>query len=208
MMTSHLYYRVRKLLAKSCKKDVAMMEDEIIRLYFEEKLKQKDIAEKLKISKYKVSRVVSKDKRYKLEKENRKMSNKKIHDENTKKFMKNKREIEKRKNTSDDLILREMHRQASMEMSKGNKLSDMAYRNWNTSAYKYNNQKKRFEFREELGRSYDVKKFLKGKIQMFLIGLLIGFCIGTVIAIVIYACIIVAKSSDEKIISRKDNDYE
>lgn len=43
---------------------------------------------------------------------------------------------------------------------------------------------------------------------MFWIGLLIGFCIGTVIAIVLYACVIVAKSSDEKIIVRKDNDYE
>ena len=62
----------------------------------------------------------------------------------------------------DDLILRKMHDQATMELSRNSKLSDMAYRNWNTSAYKYNNSKKRFEFREELGKSYDVKKYLKG----------------------------------------------
>ena len=55
-----------------------------------------------------------------------------------------------------------MHNQASMEMSKNKKLSDYAYRNWNTSAYSYNKEKRRFEFRAELGRSYDVKKYLKG----------------------------------------------
>ena len=60
--------------------------------------------------------------------------------------------------------IKEMHRQASMELSKNGKLSDRAYRDWNTSAYKYDAKKNRYEFREELGRSYDVKKYLKGSI--------------------------------------------
>lgn len=54
-----------------------------------------------------------------------------------------------------------MHNQASMEMSKSKRLSNMAYRNWNTSAYSYNEKKKRFEFKEELGRSADVPKYIK-----------------------------------------------
>lgn len=140
------------------------MKDEIIRLYFEEKLKQKDISERLGVSKYKVSRVLSKDNRHKLEKKNRKINNKKRHSENTKKIMKNKRYIEQIKNASEYLALEEKHRQASIEMSKGKNISDMAYRDWNTSAYKYNKEKNRFEFREELGKSYDVKKYLKGSI--------------------------------------------
>lgn len=38
----------------------------------------------------------------------------------------------------------------------------MAYRNWNKSAYSYNEKKRRFEFKEdELGRSYDVPKYIK-----------------------------------------------
>ena len=37
----------------------------------------------------------------------------------------------------------------------------MAYRNWNKSAYSYNEEKRRFEFREELGRSHDVPKYIK-----------------------------------------------
>ncbi len=48
------------------------IKDEILKLYFIDKLKQKDIAEKLQVSKYIISRTVSKDCRYKEEKERRK----------------------------------------------------------------------------------------------------------------------------------------
>jgi len=44
----------------------------IVELYFINKMKQKDIAEQLNISKYIVSRVLAKDSRYKKEKEKRK----------------------------------------------------------------------------------------------------------------------------------------
>ena len=57
-----------------------------------------------------------------------------------------------------------MQRHASKDLAKNGKLSDRAYRDWNTSAYKYDVKKNRYEFREELGRSYDVKKYLKGSI--------------------------------------------
>lgn len=137
------------------------LEQKILELYFEQKLKQKDIAEKLNVSKYKVSRTVTKDDRYILEKENRKQHSKVKHDENTKKTVKKKRDTIKQKNNSDDLILRNMHNQASSELSQPKRLSNMAYRNWNKSAYSYNEKKKRFEFKEELGRSNDVPKYIK-----------------------------------------------
>ena len=54
-----------------------------------------------------------------------------------------------------------MHNQASQELSKGKRLSNLAYRNWNKSAYLYNKAKKRYEFKKELGRSYDVPKYIK-----------------------------------------------
>lgn len=152
------------MLAKSCKKEVKLLEQEILNLYFVEKLRQKDIAEKLKISKYKVSRTVTSDERYLAEKEVRKENTKDRHSENTKKIIKKQRDKIQFKNNSDDLILRRIHNQAAIELSKSKKLSDIAYRNWNTSAYKYNKDKKRFEFRKELGRSRDVKKYLKGTI--------------------------------------------
>ncbi len=49
------------------------MEDEILKRYFQDKMKQIDIANELNISKYKVSRVVTKDSRYQEEKEYRKI---------------------------------------------------------------------------------------------------------------------------------------
>ncbi len=142
-------------------KEVKKLEQKILELYFIEKLKQKDIAEKLKISKYKVSRTVTKDLRYISEKEERKTKSKQKHSESTKRIVKRKREVVKFKNNSDDLVLKNMHNQASRELSKPKRLSNMAYRNWNKSAYTYNQKRKGFEFRKELGRSKDVPKFIK-----------------------------------------------
>ena len=47
------------------------MNEKILKMYFEDKMKQIEIAKELNISKYKVSRVVTKDFRYKLEKESK-----------------------------------------------------------------------------------------------------------------------------------------
>lgn len=64
------------------------MNENILKMYFENKMKQTEIAEKLKISKYKVSRVVTKDSRYQQEKDNRKLENKNKHNERTKRVHK------------------------------------------------------------------------------------------------------------------------
>lgn len=73
----------------------------------------------------------------------------------------NKEQIAQFKNNADDLILRNMHNQASAELSQPKKMTNMAFRNWNKSAYSYNEKKRRFEFREELGRAADVPKYIK-----------------------------------------------
>lgn len=133
----------------------------IIELYFIEKYKPIEISEKLNISKSAVTQVLQKDERYTLEKINRKNENKIKNNKKTNDYKKEKRNINQFKNNVDDLILKNMHKQASSELSQTKKLNNLAYRNWNTSAYKYNSNKKRFEFREELGRSYDVPKYIK-----------------------------------------------
>lgn len=137
------------------------MKDEILILYFDKKMRQVDIAKKFKISKCMVSRIVQKDSRFIIEKEKRKKCNKEKHKQDTKEYIKSQRRKKQFKNNVDDLILRNMHNQASVELSKPRKITNMAYRNWNTSAYSYNEKKKRFEFREELGRSADVPKYIK-----------------------------------------------
>ena len=128
--------------------------DEITKLYFVDRENPATIAKKLNISKSAVTQVLQKDDRYKKEKEVRKKQNKIRHIKKT-------REIKQFKNRSEDLILKRMHNQASQELSKGKRLSNLAYRNWNTSAYSYNEAKRRYEFKEELGRSNDVPKYIK-----------------------------------------------
>lgn len=130
-------------------------------MYFVQKLKPVDIAKKLNIAKSSVTRVLQKDRRYMKFKQERKVKNRQKHIKETKDYIKAKRMINQFKNNADDLILKNMHNQASVELSKPKKLSNMAYRNWNKSAYSYNEEKRRFEFREELGRSHDVPKYIK-----------------------------------------------
>ena len=135
--------------------------DTIIHKYFIDKLKPVEIAKELNISKSAVTQVLQKDKRYQKEKIKRIEQNKENHNEKTKKYIKNKREVIKRKKDKDTIDLRNMHNQATAELSKKKRLSNIAYRNWNKSAFTYNKKRKGYEFRKELGRSYDVPKFIK-----------------------------------------------
>ncbi len=138
------------------------MKEKILKMFFQGKMRCKDIAEYLNVSNAYITKIIKKDSRYETEKYKRKELNKEKHNEKTKELIKKQRDKIRICHKVDDLVLRKIHEQATMELSKNSKLSDMAYRNWNTSAYKYNKAKKRFEFREELGKSYDVKKYLKG----------------------------------------------
>ena len=135
--------------------------EKVLKMYFTEKMRPTDIAKKLDIKQYVVSRIITKDARYTTEKEERKEKNKKKHNQNTKEYMVNKRKEVQFNNKVDDLALKNIHIQDSIELSEHKKLTNMAYRNWNISAFKYNEKRKGYEFREELGRSADVPKFIK-----------------------------------------------
>lgn len=156
----NLYRHIQKLLNKKFHMRWNMKE-KIIYLYYIEKKLCKDIAIELNISTSTVTRTIKKDSRYNLEKENRKKTNKANHNKEIQKRVDNKRKQMQFKNNNDDLILREIHIQDSMELSDRKYLSNENYRKWNYSAYKYNPSKKRYEFREELGRSNDVPKYIK-----------------------------------------------
>lgn len=55
------------------------------------------------------------------------------------------------------------HIQASRELSKGKHLTNENYRKWNSSAYKYNPSKRRYEFDKTLGRASDVPKYINDR---------------------------------------------
>lgn len=137
------------------------MKTKIIDMYFEEHRRPVDIANELQIPKYTVTRVLQKDNRYLEEKQKRKNINQINHRNRTKEYMKKKQGIKKLKKDADDLILKRLLLQDSIELSERKRLTNMEYRNWNKSAFSYDKNKNRFEFREELGRSYDVPKYIK-----------------------------------------------
>lgn len=138
------------------------MGEEILKKYFEDKMKQVDIATELNVSKYKVSRVVTKDPRYKTEKERRKESNRKKNREETKKYI-----SKERKKKKDDIAyeqLRQAHIQATMELSGGRKtISNRAFREWNSSIYKYNEKNQSYQLKSGINVGADVPKTIKWK---------------------------------------------
>lgn len=137
------------------------MKDKILDLYLNKNMKQNEIAKELNISTSKVSRILKNIPEAKHEKDKRKAENKVKHNKDIQTRVENKRKENQFNNNVDDLILKHLHSQASMELSKRSHLSDENYRKWNVSAYKYNPSKHRYEFDESLGRSYDVPKFIK-----------------------------------------------
>ena len=129
----------------------------ILKKFFEEKKTQIEIAKELNISKSKVSRVVSKDSRYCEEKESRKQINKKKNIEFTKQYM-----ISKRRKENVDIeyaILKQAHKQASFELSGGKMpINNRAFRNWNSSIYKYNEKNKSYVLKKGINVGVDVPK--------------------------------------------------
>lgn len=131
----------------------------IIKYFFYEHLKVKEIAEMLHISPSYITKIIKQDKRYSNEKEYRSNKSKEKRRLNQNRFIKHKRE---QKRIDDNFaFVEEQHRQASLELSKSKHLSNESYRKWNISAYKYNPSKHRYEFDERLGRSADIPKYIK-----------------------------------------------
>lgn len=137
------------------------MKNEILDMFFNKKMKQIDIATKLGIAKSTVSKTVSKDSRFIKEKNRRKANNKINRNKDIQKRVEKNRKKIQFESKSDDLFLKHLHAQDSMELSKRSHLTNENYRKWNVSAYKYNPSKRRYEFDNTLGRSYDIPKYIK-----------------------------------------------
>ena len=137
-------------------------QDKIKELYFDCQYKQIEIAKELNVSTKYISKVLISDSRYKDEKERRKLNSKNIHRQKTIDYIKSKR---KSKNTDIDYqILKQMHIQASQELSNGrNTISNRAYRDWNKSAYEYNPKNKCYILKKNINAGADVPKIIKWK---------------------------------------------
>lgn len=136
--------------------------DLILKLYYIEKLRVVDISKELGISKSAVTQVLKRDEKYIKEKELRKKQNKVKHNKQIQKWVENKR---REKDLSDFQILKVMHEQASRELSGGNRpISNRAFRNWNTSIYKFNEKSSSYVLKKGINVGADVPRRINWKI--------------------------------------------
>lgn len=132
----------------------------ILKLYFVDKMKQKEIAEKLNISKYIVSRVLRNDRRYNEEKKARVEDSKKKHREKTSRYITEKR-AKQRNNNEYEMVIKQ-HIQASLELSdRKGYISNKAFRDWNSSIYKYDKKTKSYKLKSNIVATSDVPKSIK-----------------------------------------------
>lgn len=135
--------------------------NKILQLYFDKKLNQTEIAKMLNISNNAVSKVLKAEPRYQEEKNNRKQLNKIKRNKDIQRRVEKKR---RQTNSSDIQAIKRMHEQASLELSGGKKtMSNRAFRDWNSSAYKYNKKNKSYELRKGITAGADVPKRINWK---------------------------------------------
>lgn len=136
-----------------------MEKENILELFYIKHLKVKEIANQAKTTSAYITKIIQKDCRYIEEKQFRKNISKEKRKKAQNEFVKKKREYQRIEDNYS--TVQSQHIQASRELSKKSHLTNENYRKWNTSAYHYNSSKKRYEFDSELGRSYDVPKYIK-----------------------------------------------
>ena len=131
----------------------------INKLYFENQKTLTEIAEIVGTSISYISKILRKDARYKKEKEHRKQKNHIKRRKQQKELIYNNRKCIV---DTEYLKLKEEHKKASIELSKSSNIGKDTLRKWCSSAYKYNPDKARYEFKNnELLKPADFPEFIK-----------------------------------------------
>lgn len=130
---------------------------QILKLYYEENRKPTYIADIIQVSNAYISKIIKKDSRYKEKKLQQKENAKKRKREYTNLKMKQIRE----KKIQENAFIKQQHIDASKELSGGKVISNRAFRNWNSSIYKYNSKTKSYDLERKILTGYDVPKKVK-----------------------------------------------
>lgn len=135
--------------------------EKIIILFFENNFTTVEIANKLKVTKQYVSKIVRKDPRYVKEREYRKLESKQKQKKRVKDYIYKKRKKERQERLN--AIVEMQHIQASCELSGRKTINNRAYRNWNSSIYEYHNKTKDYRVKKDYHDkvSYAVPKKIK-----------------------------------------------
>ena len=128
--------------------------NKIIKLYYEKHLCRKDIIRKLNLSGRYITTVIKQDSRYIDERERRKLESKTKALERYKKSLNQKRK-------EDYAIYEKMkveHDQAIGELSINKPISNIAFRNWNSSIYRFRAKDKTYRLKRNIVTGFDVPK--------------------------------------------------
>lgn len=138
--------------------------EKILDLYYNQHLKQKQIADIVGTSTQYVSKVVRADKRNKEEKEKRKTENSENRKVYMQEYFKTYDRPKKDDNSYEQMIAQQ--RQDSMELSfSNNNISDYAFAKWNSSAY-HTNSKGNLVLNRNLKVGFDVPKSINMNIKV------------------------------------------
>lgn len=130
--------------------------EQILDLYYNQHLKQKEIAKIVSKSSPYISKIVRADPRNKLEKENRKKENAKNRKDYLQDYFKTYHRPKKNDNSYEQLLA--LQKQDVLELSyRCNDISDYAFAKWNASAY-HTNKKGNLIIDKKLNVGFDVPK--------------------------------------------------
>lgn len=138
--------------------------EKILDLYYNQHLKQNEIAKILGTSNQYVSKIVRADTRNKQEKETRKQENKEQRKAYLQEYFKTYDRPTKEDSTYEQLMA--LQKQDSIELSySSNNISDYAFSNWNSSAY-HTNSKGNLVIDRKLNVGCDVPKSINMNIKV------------------------------------------
>ncbi len=137
--------------------------EKILDLFFNEHLKQVDIAEMLDISKQYVSKVVKADSKYEKTKENKLKQNAIKRKEYLKEYFKTYQRTKCEDNSYENL--KAQLNQDTLELSYYSDISDYAFAKWNISAY-HRNKKGNLVLNKDLKVGFNVPKTINMNIPV------------------------------------------
>lgn len=131
-----------------------MNKRKILKLYYEKHLTRKDIMKRLKLSGRYITTVIQQDPRYMDERERRKLETKIKAIERYQKVI----NLKKEDNYNTYKQMQIAHIQASKELSINKPISNIVFRNWNSSIYKFKPKDRTYRLKRNIKVGYDVPK--------------------------------------------------
>ena len=142
------------------------VKQEIIRLYYEEHKRPSEIAPIIKKTPQYVSKIVTKDKRYKKEKQYNKqqsLERKKAYNrEYSKSYVRNAKEKEDREEYYK--LLARIDKDNKV-LSTKTEMSDVDFAKWNRSIYDYANNSSNLVVKKDINVTFDVPKIVRNVVQ-------------------------------------------